>query len=213
MTSVTPPLARLSTSRSMIGTCPTGSIGFGVVSVSGRSRVPNPPTSTTARISRLWWLSPARRAGRRPRWWSHRQRACRRRGGRAGDGRRRCHVAAIRGAQGRQLVPPNRACGMSVPLGTNATTNTMPSLVMRMLLKSVTTSWYTSGCRGIVPHPDDEFRVLAVALGVFGRPRLATLVCRHHQFGVGELDVVHVEEHTELGAVAGRLGRSTGGSG
>ena len=35
--------------------------------------------------------------------------------------------------------------GMLAPFGTNATTNTMPSLTIRMLLKSVTTSWYTSG--------------------------------------------------------------------
>ena len=48
-----------STSRSMMGRWPTGSIGLGMVLVSGRSRVPNPPTSTTARISPSWlpsWL-------------------------------------------------------------------------------------------------------------------------------------------------------------
>jgi hypothetical protein len=38
-----------------MGRCPTGNIGFGVVNVSGRKRVPNPPTNTTARISQQSW--------------------------------------------------------------------------------------------------------------------------------------------------------------
>ena len=34
--------------RSTIGTLPTGNSGFGTLSGSGRRRVPNPPTRTTA---------------------------------------------------------------------------------------------------------------------------------------------------------------------
>src|SRR5215204_3711976 len=45
-----PWLARWPSTRSIMGAPPTGSICFGVVSVSGRSRVPKPPTSTTAFI-------------------------------------------------------------------------------------------------------------------------------------------------------------------
>ena len=81
-------------------------------------------------------------------------------------------------------------CGMSAPFGTNATTNTMPSLVMRMLLKSVTTSWKVPGVGVVIPDPDCQLGVLAVALGVFRRPLVATLVGGHDQLGVGELDVV-----------------------
>ena len=67
---------RWPTTRSIIGRWPTGSICFGVVSVSGRSRVPKPPTRTTALTNRwsprrcsLTWLArrwPAR--CRPPRW-------------------------------------------------------------------------------------------------------------------------------------------------
>ena len=156
VTSVTPPWARLSTSRSMIGTWPTGSIGFGVVSVSGRSRVPKPPTSTTARISRLWWSSPAS-------WWRWSSST-------VGDGRMVAPEpvtlvspwSAADVSPGASVVvlaitaPPSAApsvgscaaqsgCGMLAPFGTKATVNTMPSLVMRMSLMSVTTSWNVFG--------------------------------------------------------------------
>ena len=71
VTSVMPLRPRLVTSRSMMGTWPTGSIGLGIDEVSGRRRVPNPPTSTTARISRRSWWSP------RQRWWWQRRPWCR----------------------------------------------------------------------------------------------------------------------------------------
>ena len=50
VTSVTPPSTRRPTRREIIGSWPTGSIDFGTWFVSGRIRVPKPPTSTTARI-------------------------------------------------------------------------------------------------------------------------------------------------------------------
>ena len=50
-TSVTPPSANRLTSLRIIGTCATGNNGFGMAYVNGRSRVPKPPTSTTACIA------------------------------------------------------------------------------------------------------------------------------------------------------------------
>ena len=46
-------------SRTMSGTWAIGSIDLGTTLVSGRRRVPTPPTSTTARISRWWSSGPA----------------------------------------------------------------------------------------------------------------------------------------------------------
>src|SRR4051812_24618165 len=48
VTRVMPWPARCSSTRSIIGRLPTGSICFGLVSVRGRRRVPKPPTRTTA---------------------------------------------------------------------------------------------------------------------------------------------------------------------
>ena len=45
---VKPARASWASTTSRIGVSPTGSSGFGVCSVSGRSRVPSPPASTTA---------------------------------------------------------------------------------------------------------------------------------------------------------------------
>ena len=85
-TSSIPAAANILTKFSTMGRCPTGNIGLGVVNVSGRKRVPNPPTSTTARISQQsWsvqpeqlllqpWLSKNLAQSLRQAPWSHQQR-------------------------------------------------------------------------------------------------------------------------------------------
>ena len=59
----------------------------------------------------------------------------------------------------------------------------------------------------VIPDPDRQLGVFAVALEVFRRPLAATLVGGHDQLGIGELDVVALEEDAQLGTIAGRLGR------
>ena len=178
-----------------------------MVSVSGRKRVPKPPTSTTARISRLWWLlrrTVALRGARlaalmapvEPSWY-------RRRGQRRGAGD---HGATIGRSKRGQLRSPVGlrdvgALGHEGDREDHAIVGDADVLHVRDdVVERV-------GVVVVIPDTGDQLRVLAVALGVLGRPLVATLLGRHDEFGVGELDVVRVEEHPELGAVARRLRR------
>ena len=84
--------------RSTMGTLPTGSNGLGTLRVSGRSRVPNPPTRMTASTAGL----PLSRGGcaDRGRGFTRdggRRLACDGRGGVTGDGGRRLACNGRRG--------------------------------------------------------------------------------------------------------------------
>ena len=138
----------------MIGTCPTGSIGFGVVSVVAAAACETADQDDG--ISRLVVVAGAvvdivpAAAGVTARW-SHRERCY--------QSESWSPAIVVEGAtlppsrhQRRQLSSPVGLQEVGA-LGTNATTKTMPSLVMRMLLKSVTTRRDTRWASSSRPRP------------------------------------------------------------
>ena len=164
----------------MIGSLPTVSIDFGTVSVSGRSRVPNPPTSTMActaaspRSCRCPLSSLSSRVGRRPvrrcsrsarccrRLAAGAARCCRRDAGTVSPGSRRWRVE---GAELLEVGRRRRHLDVDV-VGHEGDRDRQAVLVERDVVEAARVHLTRARIEVVLPHDDGQPSVLAVALGL-----------------------------------------------
>ena len=216
MTWSTPPRSSWPMRRTISGTCATGSIDLGTTLVSGRSRVPKPPTRTTARISRWSW------------WWRAEVVVAPRRGRR----RARSPTARRRRSWWSATAEPGTESGTlsvgSEPVSTAPSARARrPTAASRCRCRGlegdrdheavlvdadvVEVGHVATAVAGVVRALPDRHRQLAVlavrALRLALDVLLAALVLRELQRVVVELDAVVLEEQAERGVRADRRRR------
>ena len=194
---------------SIIGRCRIGSICFGVVLVSGRSRVPNPPTRTTAWVTSLIRPSSSSSVGgcgRRP-------------AGRCGGGRGRVALGRHRRGRVERLALRRRvlAVALAERLQLARRARRLDRAALRNerqghghvvavevdvadVARDDAVGLRRRRLHRLLPHRELYLAGLAVTGGL---TLLVDLAIRHLDGGVGDLHACLVEEAGHLGTVAG----------